>query len=245
MNQPYGGQFPGGQYGQQPYGAPAPYGAPGYPQAQPGYPGAQPGMPTGAQPGYAQPGMPQTGAQPGMPQPGYAQPGMAQPGMPQTGGYPAQPGYPAQSGYPQQPGQQPGYPQQPAPQGGYGRILLQSSYFFLAWRLGKVPMTVFVDGVPQQQMQWGQTYLDVPAGQHQIAIQGDYRGRTIGQAQTVAQVMPGQQSMLYYRAPALASSPGSVGPDPQQPTNGLAVSLSISLIPLALALILLIITLVT
>jgi hypothetical protein len=221
MNQPYGGQFPGGQYGQQPYGAPpAPYGAPqpGYPQAQPGYPQQQPG--------YAQPGYPQTGGYP------------AQPGYPQTGGYPAQ------AGYPQQQGPQPGYPQQPGAQGGYGRILLQSSYFFLAWRLGKVPMTVFVDGVPQQ-MIWGQTFIDVPAGQHQIAIQGDYRGRTIGQAQTVAQVMPGQQSMLYYRAPALASAPGSAGPNPQQPTNGLAVSLSISLIPLALALILLIITLVT
>jgi hypothetical protein len=220
MNQPYGGQFPGGQYGQQPYGAqPTPYGAPqpGYPQAQPGYPQQQPG--------YAQPGMPQ----PGMPQPG------AQPGMPQTGGYPAQPGYP---------GAQPGYPQQQAPQGGLGRIVLQSSYFFLAWRLSKVPMTVFVDGVPQQ-MQWGQTFIDVPAGQHQIAIQGDYRGRTIGQAQTVAQVMPGQQSMLYYRAPALASAPGAAGPNPQQPTNGLAVSLSISLIPVALALILLIVTLAT
>lgn len=213
MNQPYGGQFPGGQYGQQPYGAqPTPYGAPqpGYPQAQPGYPQQQPG--------YAQSGMPSTGAQPGM----------AQPGMPQAG----------------YPGAQPGYPPQPGPQGGFGRILLQSSYFFLAWRLGKVPMVAFVDGVPQQ-MQWGQTFIDVPAGQHQIAIQGDYRGRMIGQAQTVAQVMPGQQSMLYYRAPALASSPGSVGPDPQQPTNGLAVSLSISLIPLALALILLIVTLVS
>jgi hypothetical protein len=222
MNQPYGGQFPGGQYGQQPYGAPpAPYGAPqpGYPQAQPGYPQQQPG--------YAQPGMPQTGAQPGMPQPpGMPQTG-AQPGMPQTGGYPAQPGYP---------GAQPGYPQQQAPQGGFGRILLQSSYFFLAWRLGKVPMTVFVDGVPQQ-MQWGQTFIDVPAGQHQIAIQGDYRGRMIGQAQTVAQVMPGQQSMLYYRAPALASAPGSAGPNPQQPTNGLAVTLAISLVPIAIALI--------
>lgn len=194
MNQPYGGQFPGGQYGQQPYGAPpAPYGAP-----QPGYPQQQPG---------------------------YAQPGMPQQGMPQSGGYPAQPGY-----------QQAGYPQQQAPQGGYGRIVLQSSYYFMAWRLGKVPMTVFVDGVPQQ-MQWGQTFIDVPAGQHQIAIQGDYRGRVIGQAQTVAQVMPGQQSMLYYRAPALASAPGSAGPNPQQPTNGLGVSLAISLVPLAIALI--------
>jgi hypothetical protein len=156
---------------------------------------------------------------------------MPQPGMAPTG---AQPGYP-----------QPGYAQQGGAQGGLGRIVIQSSYFFMAWRLGSVPMTVFVDGVPQQ-MQWGQSFLDVPAGQHQIAIQGDYRGRrVIGQAQTVAQVMPGQQTMLYYRAPALASAPGSVGPNPQQPTNGLAASLSISLIPLALALILLIITLTT
>lgn len=207
----------------QPYGGQFPGGQYG----QQPY-GAQP-TPYGApQPGYPQAGYPQQPtAQPGYAQP--AQPGYAQPGMPQTGGYPAQPGY-SQTGYPQQPG-------------GYGRILLQSSYFFLAWRLGKVPMTVFVDGVPQQ-MIWGQTFIDVPAGQHQLAIQGDYRGRVIGQAQTVAQVMPGQQSMIYYRAPALASSPGSAGPNPQQPTNGLAVSLAISLVPLALALILLIITLV-
>ncbi|HJP76956.1 MAG TPA: hypothetical protein VJ914_21990 [Pseudonocardiaceae bacterium] len=202
MNQPYGGQFPGGQ---PPYGAqPGPYGAPppGYPQqqlAQPGYP-AQPGM-------------------------------MPQPGMPPTGGYPAQPGYP---GAPQQPG----YP----PQAGFGRILVQSSYFFMAWRLSSVPMTVFVDGQPQQ-MRWGQTFIDVPAGQHQIAIQGDYRGRLIGQAQTIAQVMPGQQTMLYYRAPAAASAPGSVGMDPQQPTNGIGLTLGIcgaiiliGLIPLIIAL---------
>ena len=225
MNQPYGGQFPGGQYGQQPYGGqPSPYGAPqpGYPQAQPGYPQQQ------------------------SPQQGLQQQGLQQQGYPQ----PQAPGYPPQQGYPGAP--QPGYPQQQGlqqqgqqQQGGLGRIVLQSSYFFLAWRLGSVPMTVFVDGVPQQ-MQWGQTFLDVPAGQHQIAVQGDYRGRrVIGQAQTVAQVMPGQQSMLYYRAPALASSPGSVGPNPQQPTNGLAVSLCISLIPLAVVLIVLIITLAT
>jgi len=212
MNQPYGGQFPGGQYGQ-----PAPYGAP-----------PQPGYPPQGQPAYPQQGgFPQQ--QPGFPQ--------QQPGFPQQ-----QPGYPgaAPQGFP---GGQPGYPQQQ--QGGIGRIVIESSYFFLAWRLGSVPMTVFVDGMPQQ-MQWGQTFLDVPAGQHQIAIQGDYRGkRIIGQAQTVAPVMPGQQTVLYYRAPALASAPGSVGPDPKQPTNGLAVSLSISLIPLAIALIFLIITLAT
>ncbi|HEX4223630.1 MAG TPA: hypothetical protein VHZ97_14780 [Pseudonocardiaceae bacterium] len=206
MNQPYGGQFPGGQYGQQPYGAqPAPYGAPqaGYPQAQPGY------APPPAQPGY-----PQTGAHPGYPQ----QPGMPQPGYPQ---------------------QQPGYPQQP---GGMGRIVLQSSYFFLSWRLSSVPMTVFVDGVPQQ-MQWGQTFIDVPAGQHQIAVQGDYRGRLIGQAQTLAQVMPGQQTMLFYRAPAAASAPGAVGPNPQQPTNGLGLTVGICGGILLIALIPLIITL--
>lgn len=191
------------------------------------FPGGQYGQqPYGAQPapyGTPQAGYPQ--AQPGV-QPG-AQPGYAQPG------YPQQPGVP---GYPQQ---QPGYPQQ---QGGMGRIVLQSSYFFLSWRLSSVPMTVFVDGVPQQ-MRWGQTVIDVPAGQHQIAVQGDYRGRLIGQAQTIAQVVPGQQTMLFYRAPAAASAPGSVGPNPQQPTNGLGVTLGIcgailliALIPLIIAL---------
>jgi hypothetical protein len=214
MNQPYGGQLPGGRYSQPTYGAQSsPYGAP-----QPAYPQQQ----------TAQPGYPTPPAQPGMmPQPGMPQ-GM--PGMPQTGGYPAQPGYP---GAPQ-----PGYP----PQAGFGRILLQSSYFFMAWRLSSVPMTVFVDGQPQQ-MRWGQTFVDVPAGQHQIAIQGDYRGRLIGQAQTVAQVMPGQQTMLYYRAPAAASAPGSVGMDPRQPTNGIGLTLGIcggiiliGLIPLIIAL---------
>ncbi|HEX3783899.1 MAG TPA: hypothetical protein VHX38_29905 [Pseudonocardiaceae bacterium] len=199
--------------------------------------GGQYGQPPyGAQP----PAAPPYGAQPGYPQaqPGYPQ---QQPGYP-----PAQPGYPAQQGFP---GGQPGYPQQqqqqPGAQGGFGRIVLQSSYFFMAWRLGRVPMTVFVDGAPST-MQWGQTPLDVPAGQHQIAIQGDYRGRrTIGQAQTVVQVMPGQQQMLYYRAPALATSPGSVGPNPKQPTNGLALSLAISFVPLVIIIILMIVTLAT
>jgi hypothetical protein len=206
-------------------------------------------QPYGGQFPGGQYGQPQYGAAPqaapsyGAPQPGYPQ---AQPGYPQQQmpGYPpAQPGYPAQQGFP---GGQPGYPQQQSgAQGGFGRIVLQSSYFFMAWRLGKVPMTVFVDGAPQM-MQWGQTILDVPAGQHQIAIQGDYRGqRTIGQAQTVVQVMPAQQQMLYYRAPALATSPGSVGPNPQQPTNGIGVSLAISIVPLVIVIIVLIITLAT
>jgi hypothetical protein len=55
--------------------------------------------------------------------------------------------------------------------------------------------------------------------------------------------MPGQQQLLYYRAPALASAPGSVGPNPQQPTNGIAVSLAILIVPLLILLVVLIISL--
>ncbi|HJP74884.1 MAG TPA: hypothetical protein VJ914_11480 [Pseudonocardiaceae bacterium] len=85
-----------GAFGQQPYGQPAPYGAPQQPQQPYGAPG-QPQQPYGQQPGFGAP--PQ--------QPGYGQPGMP----PGTGGFPQNP---ASGGFPQQPGQ-PGQP------GGYGQ----------------------------------------------------------------------------------------------------------------------------
>jgi hypothetical protein len=59
--------------------------------------------------------------------------------------------------------------------------------------------------------------------------------------QRVIDVPAGQQSMLFYRAPAAASAPGSVGPNPQQPTNGIGLTLGICGAILLLALIPLII----
>ncbi len=89
-----------GGFGQQPYGQPAPYGAP------PQQPYGAPQQPQQPQQPYGQP-----------PQPGYGapqQPGYGQPGQPGTGGFPQ--GGPGTGGFPQQPGQPGGYGQQPPQQ---------------------------------------------------------------------------------------------------------------------------------
>ncbi|QIZ34261.1 hypothetical protein [Saccharopolyspora sp. ASAGF58] len=198
MTNPYGP--PPGQQPYPPQGQPMPqpggYGPPSGPMPQPG--------------GYGPPSgpMPQLG---GYPQP-QMQPGMQQP-MPQQGGYPPQPSAPAA---PQ------GQPMAPPPPG-MGRIVIDCSYFWLAFMLMFFKPQVTINGQPGPILTWGKTPVDLPPGQYQIGIHVNYLWR-VGEATAVIPVNAGQQVDVHYAAPVIVFMNGAIGPTPQKaPGVGLAL----------------------
>ncbi|GAA2779681.1 hypothetical protein [Saccharopolyspora taberi] len=183
------------------------------------------GQPPGHQP------YPQQGQQ--FPPPGgYAPPSGPQP-MP-----PAMPPQPQpQAGYPQQPGgypqPQPGMPGAPMappmapPPPGMGRVVIDSSYFWLAFILALFKPGITINGQPGPVATWGKTVIDLPPGQYQIQVHTNYLWK-FGHAVAVVPVTAGQQVDVYYKAPAVAFGEGAIGPVPQEvPNLALALVLSI------------------
>jgi hypothetical protein len=121
-----------------------------------------------------------------------------------------------QPAHPQPPPQQPGYHgQNMPPQGGFGRVVIESSFFPLAWILYLTGVRVTIDGRTAD-ANWGTLPVDLPVGQHQIAIRTRYIW-DYGPAQAVVPVGPGQQVPVYYRAPILPyGMAGAIGPTPQK-----------------------------
>ncbi|MBP2477040.1 hypothetical protein JOF53_005912 [Crossiella equi] len=202
MNQPYGQQYPG----QQPF--------PGGGQPQPGqqpYPGQPyPGQPM---PGQPMPGQPyQQPTQPYQQQPsgGFPAPG------PQSGGFPAQ--QPPPGAYPGGPGgyQQPGFPPPPP---GHGRLMLDTSFFPLAFILHLFKPTLTINGRPGP-IQWGQTPIDLPPGQYHVKVHFRYIFMDAGPAEATIPIAEGQTVPVFYKAPAIIFMGGAMGPAPQD-TPGL------------------------
>ncbi|QUH04517.1 hypothetical protein HUO13_30415 [Saccharopolyspora erythraea] len=190
-----------------PYGPPPgnqPYPPPGQPYPQPGQPAPQPG-------GYA----PQSGPQP-------------MPPAPQQGGYPQQPGMPPGQPMGQQPmGNPPMGPQMAPPPPGMGRVVLDSSYFVLAFILALFKPGITINGQPGPVATWGKTVIDLPPGQYQIQVHVNYLWK-FGHAVAVVPVNAGQQVDVYYKAPAIAFGEGNIGPVPQEVPN-LALTLVLAI----------------
>ena len=177
-------------------------------------------MPYGGQPPGSYPQQ-----QYGTPQPGYGQ--QLQPGYgPPAGGYPQQLG-----GYPQ--GVPGGYPapyggpvapqgaQFPPPPPGMGRLLVDTSYFPLAFILGLTGPTIAINGQPRP-MRWGQVPIDLPPGQYHLHVHTRYI-TDLGPAEAVLPVTEGQTTPVFYRAPAVMFVKGALGPVPQK-TPGMAAT---------------------
>ncbi|GAA0534697.1 hypothetical protein GCM10011581_08440 [Saccharopolyspora subtropica] len=180
-----------------PYGPPP--GSQPYPQQGPMAPppGAY-GPPSGPQPMH--PPMPQPPMQQGMPPQGYPQPGMPQPPAPMP------------------------QPMAPPPPG-MARIMIDCSYFWLAWMLMFFKPQVTINGQPGPILNWGKTPIDLPPGQHQIQIHVNYLWR-VGNATAVIPVNAGQQVDVYYAAPVIVFVDGAIGPVPQKaPGMGLALGI--------------------
>lgn len=253
MSNPYGGQPPYGQpfqpNGAQPYppapqpysgvpqppNGPGPYGAPA-PQAgsgavaAPGYPqphvGSQPHpvQPHSASQPHAAPGW---GTPPPAPQP-YGQPspnpygGQSYPG---PGGGPAPYGPPNGAAQGQFGGYGPQYQPQPGPQG----IVVDCSYFPLAFMLALTGPKIIVNGMEVPMAKWGQTHIPVGPGQHHVRVATKWLW-DMGPAETTVPVAEGHSTHVFYKSPAIAFINGAIGPVPQTAPGAIVSYISLGVV---------------
>ncbi|WHT18070.1 hypothetical protein N8J89_33930 [Crossiella sp. CA-258035] len=199
-----------------------PYGQQPYQQGQQPFPGQQPpfpGQPTGPQPmpGQPFPGQPYQGPQSGG-FPAQQPPPGAYPGGP--GGYPGGPG-----GYPGGPGAPGMQPQLPPPPPGQGRLLLDTSFFPLAFILNWFKPTLIINGRPGP-INWGQTPIDLPPGQYHVKVFFRYIFMDAGPAEAMIPIGEGQTVPVFYKAPAIMFVDGAIGPMPQ-PVRGIGAMIGI------------------
>lgn len=119
--------------------------------------------------------------------------------------------------------------------GASGRIVLNASFFPLAFLLSFCSLTVVV-GATRTRAGWGQTAIDVPPGQHRIRVHVDYLG-AFGPAEDVVPVRPGESVTVHYRAPAVMFLKGALGPSrPATPGAWIPIALAaLLLIPVIVA----------
>lgn len=95
----------------------------------------------------------------------------------------------------------------------------------MSFMLAATGPQVEVDGMVRATT-WGNCIVDVPPGQHHVAIHTRYLGQ-MGRAQLGVLVQPGQQVPVFYRPPAAMGMAGSIGFEPQK-TRGMGVLLAIT-----------------
>jgi len=190
------------------------------------------GPPGGQQPGgYPPPGYPQPG---GYQQPGQLPAGYQQPGYPQPGGFSQPGGYPQPGGF-----AQPDASSQPGGFAPPGRLVVDASYSPMAFILAVTGPKIEINGQPIT-ANWGPWPIDLPAGQYNVRVSTRYLGE-MGPAQLGATVYPGQQTTVYYRAPAMMFMAGAIGLTPQS-TRGMAVVMALTAISVLLFLVVILAT---
>jgi hypothetical protein len=103
-----------------------------------------------------------------------------------------------------------------------GRLTIDCSHPGNSANYRKTKLDIAIDGRTVR-AGWGVTWFDLPAGPHEVRVNSRYLGRT-GAVKVVIPVMPGEQATAYYRAPAIAFMPGSIGPVPQR-TRGVTAAI--------------------
>ncbi|UZJ24061.1 hypothetical protein RHODO2019_12875 [Rhodococcus antarcticus] len=205
----------------------------------------------------ARPALPQAPQGHGQaPRPGHGPPTRSGHGQAPQGPWPAPQAWnqaPLGYGPPPQPGwgrpaqapvghQQPYQGQQWAPvQPGWGRLVVDTSFFPLAFVLYLFGPLVTVDG-QERGRTWGRVAIDVPAGQHRVDVLTRYLF-PIAQASLDVVVQPGQEVPVFYRTPAIIFMSGSIGHVPQG-TKGLLLMVVLPLGILGLVLLLLLLVVV-
>jgi hypothetical protein len=112
-----------------------------------------------------------------------------------------------------------------------GHLVVDASHSVLCPHLASNHLAVTVDDLPLH-VRWGRTDIALPAGRHRVEIAVD-RGDGWGRVVEAVPVAAGHTVDVYYRAPALARRPGSLGPVPQS-TPGVAALLGLVLALLVL-----------
>ena len=155
---------------------------------------------------------------------------------------------------PQQYRQPPQYGQPPAPQhlgpqpSPYGQpaegIAVNTQFFPLAWLLFFFKPKISVDGQEMPVSGWGRTQLPARPGQHHVHVHVPYfLPSKLGQADSTADVRPGQVTELEYKAPLWSFSAGSLGVGPQK-YNGVGITLAVVAIPFVLLFLVILLTIV-
>jgi hypothetical protein len=139
--------------------------------------------------------------------------------------------------------QHPGYQSTPYGQPGEG-IAVNTQFFPLAWLLVFFKPTISVDGQEMPVSGWGRTQLPARPGQHHVHVHVPYfLPSKLGQADTTAEVRPGQVAELEYKAPLWSFSSGSLGVG-RQKYNGVGITLAVVAIPFVLLFLVILLTIV-
>jgi hypothetical protein len=97
-------------------------------------------------------------------------------------------------------------------------IALRSSFFVLDWTVNFTRTTVIVDGHPQE-LPWGEHFLPLEAGRHELQVSFSYLGRPqAGKASISVDVAEDRITHVSYRAPRsvlVAFRPGRLTAEPQ------------------------------
>lgn len=96
------------------------------------------------------------------------------------------------------------------PDGASGQIVLNASFFPLAFFLSFCRLTVTVDAISTR-AGWGATPITVPPGRHHVRVHVNYLG-AFGPAEEIVPVRPGESVTVHYRAPAIMFLKGAIGP---------------------------------
>ena len=116
-----------------------------------------------------------------------------------------------------------------------GRLAIDCSHPGPSANYRRTKLDITIDGRTVRAT-WGVTWFDLPAGPHEVKVKSRYLGRT-GAVKVVIPVVAGQQATAYYRAPAIAFMPGSIGPVPQR-TRGVTAAIVLFTVLICAALVL-------
>lgn len=108
-----------------------------------------------------------------------------------------------------------------------GRVMVNTAYFPLGFFLAFTGPTVTING-HEQQVPWGWSPIDLPAGQYHLRVHTRYLGQ-LGPAELNVVVYPGQTVPVYYKAPAVMGVRGAAGFTPQQ-TPGMIPMIALTLL---------------
>jgi hypothetical protein len=115
-----------------------------------------------------------------------------------------------------------------------GRLVVDSSYGAGSFVLALTGPKIEINGQPIR-AKWGQWPVDLPAGNYHVRVSTRYLGE-FGPAEQPVAVYPGQQVVVYYRAPATVGMGGSIGFTPQK-TRGLGAVVILSVLAFVLTLV--------
>jgi hypothetical protein len=107
-----------------------------------------------------------------------------------------------------------------------GRLVVDTSYSQMALGLSaKNRPKIEINGQPII-ANWGPWPIDLPAGDYHVRVSTSFEGAK-SPAQLAVRIHPGQQVMVYYRAPAFLFLAGAIGFQPQ-PTRGMGLYIGFS-----------------